>query len=211
MALFLAAADETEASGTWLHAGFVAPVSDWIDWFAPAWEERVLQGPPPIPHLHMVDIRSEAWRSDHGISLSAAERRVDEATRIINSLGTLFLVSSTVDAKHFRDRMRSKKIIRPTTQPAVYRFDPDYMSYLGFTFGVLHYVHSTHPEAEKVDFMFERKQDVTRRLEDFHSTLPAALQNLGEGHLGRLLGDLIPGGKDRVPLQAADLACWHIQ
>jgi hypothetical protein len=36
-----------------------------------------------------------------------------------------------------------------------------------------------------------------------------SLEMLGHPEWRPLVGDLIPGGKDRVPLQAADLLCWY--
>ena len=60
MSVFVAAADESEAGnrrGRFFYGGFVAPMEFWINIVAPAWEERVLNGEPAIPYLHMVDIR----------------------------------------------------------------------------------------------------------------------------------------------------------
>ena len=82
MTVFIAAGDEADdpaQAGTFLYGAFVAPLWDWQDWFSPAWEERVLNQHPPIPYLHMTEIRSSRWRMKHGITQSQSERRVDEA------------------------------------------------------------------------------------------------------------------------------------
>ena len=71
------------------------------------------------------------------------------------------------------------------------------------------YVKTHHPEAEKVDFVIEQKPDVTKYIQEFHSQLALCLEAIGEPSLSTLVGNLIPGGKDRVPLQVADVLCWH--
>ena len=38
-----------------------------------------------------------------------------------------------------------------------------------------------------------------------------SLLKVGHPELVPLLGEFIPGGKDRVPLQAADYLCWHVR
>jgi len=68
MAVFISASDEAAGKNQrdpFLFAGFVAPEKDWSRFLAPAWQERVLDGPPSIPYLHMTDIRSPQWRSDY--------------------------------------------------------------------------------------------------------------------------------------------------
>jgi hypothetical protein len=105
MAVFLAAADESDGAfqrGPFLFGGFVAPTNDWIDWFVPAWEERVLNRHPAIPYLHMVDIRSARWREKNGLTWDDAEHRVDEATRIIGSMGSLMPVRTLMDGRQPR-------------------------------------------------------------------------------------------------------------
>jgi len=72
-------------------------LSDWDGAFADAWRERVLDGPPSIPYLHTADIRSSQWRLLHGLSHSDAENRLDEATRVIRSMGSLIPVVVYVD------------------------------------------------------------------------------------------------------------------
>jgi hypothetical protein len=212
MAVFVAAGDERDGAagrGAFVYGGFVAPVDDWVNWFAPAWEERVLNGPPTIPYMHMTEIRSRDWRERHGLTLHEAERRVDEATRVICSMGSLHFVKSEMDGGHFRDVLGDMRIIRPGKQPGVYPMQPDYTGFYGFVYAALEYVHTNYPDAEKVDFIVERKSGITPHLDDFYRSIDKGLRAKGEGHLIRLIGELIPGGKDRVPLQAADVGIWH--
>lgn len=41
--------------------------------------------------------------------------------------------------------------------------------------------------------------------------MPVGLDHIKRPELIPLLGEFIPAGKDRVPLQAADYLCWHSQ
>ncbi len=54
MALFVVGTDESSGAthrNPFLRAGYIAPEKDWYEFFAPAWQERVLDGPPSIPYL----------------------------------------------------------------------------------------------------------------------------------------------------------------
>jgi len=88
-------------------------------------------------------------------------------------------------------------------------FEPDYICFLGYAFFVLNYIAQWHPEAEKVDFIVERNGPITKHIQEFHSHLDVNLQAVGCASLAPLVGEMIPAGKDRIPLQAADLLCWH--
>ena len=82
MAVFVSASDEHSGSngrGPFLFAGYVGPERDWSKFLVPAWQERVLDGPPRIPYLHMTEIRSNEFRNTVGITRPAANARVDEA------------------------------------------------------------------------------------------------------------------------------------
>lgn len=210
MAVFVAASDESAGKNqrdTFFFGGFVGPEDDWSRFFAPAWQERVLDGPPAIPYLHMTDIRSPQWRAKYGLSRLQADDRVDEAFHLIDTMPTLYPVSVHVDAGHLRDKFGASKVVASTG--ASRPFEPDYLCFLAYAFAVLSHVKQNHPEAERVDFVIERKQHVTRYIREFHSQLAMALEALREPSLSSIVGDLISGGKDHVPLQAADVLCWH--
>jgi hypothetical protein len=210
MAVFVSGSDESAGKterDRFYQAGFVAPESDWSDFFVPAWQERVLDGPPKIPYLHMTDIRSPKWRTEHGLSKTSAEDRVDEACNLIHTMGSLYPIGAHLDAGVFRDNFGSTKFV--AASGGAKTFEPDYTCFLLYTVLVLSYVDTYHPEAEKVDFIVERKSDITKHIQEFHSHTAANLAALGQSSLARLVGDLIPGDKDRVPLQAADVLCWH--
>jgi hypothetical protein len=215
MAIFVAAGDESDGPqqrGPFLYGGFVAPLADWDDWFAPAWRERVLagrRGHPAIPFLHMADIRSPKWRAAHGLTFDEAESRVDEACRVIGSSGALRFCYGGLDGGHFRDTFKTTKLIRPGKQPGTYAMEPDYMGFLGFAYAALEYVHDHHPDAQLVNFVVERKTGVTHHIPDFVRSIGDGLRRKGQGHLVRLVGELVPAGKEHFGLQAADVALWH--
>lgn len=210
MAIFLSASDETSGStqrDPFFRAGFVAPQSDWCDFFAPAWRERVLNGPSAIPYLHMTDIRSKQWREKYGLSRREGERRVDAAFEVIDTMGSLYPIGIRTDAGFVRDQFAASKVL--LSSGAAKSFHPDFLCFLGYAYAVMLYVHKKHPEAEHVDFLVEQNGEITKHIREFHATLATGLAQLKRPGLSRLVGDLIPGGKDRIPLQAADVLCWH--
>jgi hypothetical protein len=119
------------------------------------------------------------------------------------------VLETTIDGGHFRSVFRTTKVIRGSKQPGVYRLDPDYPAYLGFAYAALEGAARLHSDVEKVDFVIEKKTGVSHRLQEFHDGLPDILRADGRGDLAALVGELIPGSKERVPLQAADFLVWH--
>jgi hypothetical protein len=211
MAVFVSASDESTATDkSWfLFGGFIAPEEDWSRYFAPTWQEQVLDGPPPIPYLHMTDIRSRKFRDKHRLSRDDADSRLDEAIRVIEQLGSLRAVLVDINAEHFRGEMSATKFIASTGGIKDYHH-PDYFCFQAYVLAVLMYVERWHPDAEKVDFIVERNGEITKHIQTFHSNIAFVLQQRGKASLARLVGELIPGSKDRIPLQAADVLCWHM-
>lgn len=213
VAVFLAAGDESdgpEQRGPFVYGGFVAPVRVWIDSFTPAWEKHVLNTDPPIPHLHMVDIRKPAWRERYGLTGTEAELRVDAAAAIIAAARDVRPIKTEFDGGHFRDVFGTTKLVKVKKQTSFYRLEPDYVAFLGFCYAALDMVKTFYSDAEKVDFLVEHKTTVSSHRGDFYDNLADSLRKKGRGDLVHLIGELHPsGGKDRVPLQAADVAVWH--
>ena len=210
MAVFVCGLDETAGRNTrdrFLMAGFVAPEEHWSSEIAPAWQSRVLDGPPLIPYLHMTEMRSSKWREEHGITKDEADARIDAAIDVIDKSQSLFPIGMNVDAGLVRDALRGMKIVHPAGGSAP--LDPDYVCFLGYSYLVLLYVAQTYPDVEKVDFVIERNGRITKYIQAFHAGLSQALQSLDLPHAARLVGEILPAGKDRVPLQIADLLCWH--
>jgi hypothetical protein len=212
MAIFVSGSDETSGKtqrDNFVFAGWVAPEEEWSRFFAPAWQERVLDGPPAIPYLHMTDIRSPRWREEYRISQLDADDRIDEAFRLIDTMQSLYPVGIMVDAGHVRDRFAKTRVTALRLKAKARAFEPDFVCFLAYSWIVLNYLDQHHPEAEKVDFVVEKNGATTKHIQDFHSALAQSLEALGNPSLARFVGDIIPGEKGRIPLQAADLLCWH--
>ena len=213
MAVFVAASDESDGpkqTGPFVYGGFVGPSTDWIDWFAPAWEERVLNGQPTIPFFHMAEIRNPKWQQRYGITGTEAQRRIEEAVRVVASMGSISLVRTSFDGGHFRRTFKSARMVRKG-QLGSYQFDPDYVGFMGFARGVLEFVTNYHVGVERVDFVVERKTRVSHYIPDYLDAVEEWLTASGRTDLVDVIGELIPGEKTRVPLQAADIAMWHIR
>jgi hypothetical protein len=215
MAVFVAAADESDGprqTGPFVYGGFVGPTLDWKDSFAPAWQERVLNGNPVLPFFHMTEIRNPKWQEKYGIKPWEAERRIDEAVRVVGSMGGIRLARTSFDGGHFRRTFQSARIATHGPQLGGYRLDPDYIGFMGFARGVLEYVHREYPDAEKVDFLIEKKQTVSHYIPNYLDMVEDWLKRNEQHELVELIGEINPrGDKTRVPLQAADLAMWHIR
>lgn len=211
MAAFLSASDENAGKdhrSMFFYGGLVAPVKDWWEVFTPLWEERVLEGPPKICNLHMTDIRSKAWREKHGLSEEQAERRVDEALLVFDSVPSLRPISSRMNAGKFFDTFNKKKMLKIRSGAAKH-FPPDYIAFIAYVITVLAHVAENCPDAEKVDFLIEKKGEITDHIKEFFDDIQTILPEFGERNLSELVGELIPGGKERSPLQMADVFCWH--
>jgi hypothetical protein len=212
MAVFLAASDETSganAFGLYHYAGWIAPEPDWSRFFNPAWQQRVLDGPPTIPYLHMTEMRSRAWREKWRITETDMDERLDEAARVIDTMGSLYPLKLTIDASIFRPLYKPHKMV--VASGAQKDFVPDFLAFVAYVHAVLVSVQLRNPEAEKVDFLVENNSQITKHIYELYKTLPESLTYIGKPELIPLLGKFLPGEKDRVPLQAADYLCWHSQ
>lgn len=208
---YLAAMDESASDGRFSSGGFVAPQSIWDEYLRPAWTERVLAGRPELPYLHMVDARDHEWRNTHGISRFEMGRRLDEAARVIQSTGPLALIGATLSEAQLEAEMGDAKLVMPTKQPGVYQMEADYLGFLNFVYVTLIWIDKFAPEAECVDFVVERKQDVSRCFHDFFKDIGPNLEAIGLAGGAKLVGHLTEGGKDDAALQAVDFALWHKQ
>jgi hypothetical protein len=210
MAVFLAASDETSdgnALSMYHYAGWIAPEPDWSFYFTPAWQERVLEGPPRIPYLHMTEIRSKAWRKRWGISEAEADERLDEAARVIDHMGSLYPLMITIEGSVFIPLHKENKMIGVSGGKK--DFQPDFLAFVAYVYAVLAYVNTKHPNAEKVDFLVENNSEISKEIHSLYENMPNALTHVRAPQLIPLLGEFLPAGKDRIPVQAADYLCWH--
>jgi hypothetical protein len=126
VAVFVAFSDESEVDqphGEFFLGGYVAKEDEW-PWVRRAWQERVLDGPPKIPYLHMREIRDEQWRNKYHISFNDAEERVSEAARIMDSFGNMAVIASTIKRSDLRDVFHKRYNKRKHVPTGIN--DPDY-------------------------------------------------------------------------------------
>jgi hypothetical protein len=214
MAVFVAFSDESDGAiqtGPFVYGGFIAPHLVWEEIFAQRWESDVLNSDPPIASFHMTEIRNETWQAKNGLTNADAQRKIDAAVRVIASLPQLRVVYAFFDGGHFRGLFDDGRMASRGKQFGTHRLEPDYIGFMGFARGVLEYVHDNHADAERVDFVVERKTTITHYLPQYLDELVAWAKKDGRHRLLDLIGEVIPGGKDRCPLQASDLAMWHIR
>jgi hypothetical protein len=116
-------------------------------------------------------------------------------------MGSLYPIAIAVDASHLKSAFRETKVRRAEAKQFEAKpFEPDYLCFLAHAHTVLDYVHEKHLHVERVDFIVEQKNYVTRYINEFHSTLAAALKSIGRPDLSPLVGTLNVGDKERIPL-----------
>jgi len=210
MAVFISASDESSGAtqvDDYQCTGWIAPEPDWSQFFAPAWQKRVLDGPPKIEYLHVTEMRSRTWREKNGLTRLDADNRMDEAGKIIAEMKSLYPVKIKVSGVRFQQLFNPHQLLAGSGGRK--RYEPDYYPFVIYAFVVLNRVKIRFPNAEKVDFIVERKSSLTTHIQEFYESLPTALKHVNREDLLPLMGDFIPASKERVPLQAADFLCWH--
>jgi hypothetical protein len=210
MAVFVCAADESSDQNprqNFFYGGFAAPLTVWEGVFADAWNERVLNGPPQIPFLHTTSILSPAWRAKYGLTERDASVRLDEAARIIRITGALIPVMVYVDQGDFDAILRQPFLPRGRKRPV--SLDPDYICFICFVLTQLMWINDREDDVERVDFWVEENGQITRFLHQFHAGSRDAVLDTGSPHLAPLVGEFNQVGKDRIPVQAADVLAWH--
>ena len=127
---------------------------------------------------------------------------------LISDPPSLTPIGTDLNAGHVLDTFEKKMRFRSGARRG---FKPDYLAFMAYAYSVLMFCDRARPDAEKVDFVVERNNDITNHIQEFYEDLPKALSSVGLERLVPLLGELIAGGKDRIPLQAADVLCWYSQ
>lgn len=136
MAVFVSYSDESTGKNqldTFIFAGWIGPEEDWSRFFVPAWDERVLAGPPRIPYFHMTEIRRPEWQKAHGISETGAYDRINEACIVLDQLANLHPLRIAIDTACVRDQFSGIRVKRARSkQFACTDFEPDYIGFLAY-------------------------------------------------------------------------------
>jgi hypothetical protein len=207
MPTYLCAIDETSTQNprTWSAiGGFVAPTNDWTDFFEPAWRDRVLAGPPRLDHFHATDLGNlKPWD---------ASARVSEGVKIVSSLGSIRLLTSELREHDYEQGVRGKLRRGKYNKPLANVRDPDILGFIAIAALAAESAATADlRDAVKVDFLIEANGKVTRKIQDAFDSLPDTLARIGRQHVLPHVGKLDLGGKNDIPLQAADLLLWHLQ
>jgi len=207
MAVFVCATDESADDTHFFYAGWAAPVDIWDGCFAQAWNERVLNGPPQIPYLHMTEIRDWNWQERYGLTPWQASARIDAAADVLRSTGGLTPVVWSVRRKEWDDILRQPFTPRYGQRTS---FEPDYLMFLYVAYMQLDWLHVRYgDQLEKVDFWVEENGSITRHMRGFHGSIKHGLKYIARAHLAPLVGTFLPVPKERIPAQAADMLAWH--
>jgi hypothetical protein len=211
VAVFSAFSDES-ASGDgraiFLVGGYLASSGAWED-AVDAWQERVLDTPPKIPRLHMIEIRRRKFQEKWGLSVDQAEKKVAMAVDVIVGSG-IRAVLSKIHVPHLESALCDP--LKTDRVEATFRVRaPDFLCYLAYAYNVLLEIRDSFPNAEKVDFVVSRKHGITEQINGFHEGIRAFLAE-HDPAMEHLCGRLIPDDPGTSPaLQMADVMCWHMR
>jgi len=212
VSVYVSYSDETgsaDGKGHFLVAGYGASEKEWPE-FAQQWSEQIIQSTPRIPYLHMVEIRSRAWREKIGITKDEADEKVRRAVKLI--LSTAFLepyigTLNEVDYAALKKFFLKKGYSIPRHQGVA-----DIPCFFTYAFSLIHNVAVNKPNVRRINFVISNKQNVEKYIQrDVREAMIAYFENTSP-HLATLFGDVIPLSMvDHMPLQAADVLCWHLQ
>jgi hypothetical protein len=98
--------DETEVK----NGRFIIAVADELEWpkFSEQWERDIIKSDPPIPYLHMVEIRSREWREKYEITKEQGEEKVRRAVNLIS--GTDAMTGFISQISMIKHAQMSKKV-----------------------------------------------------------------------------------------------------
>jgi hypothetical protein len=212
VSVYVSYTDESQSkdqkSGMFFIAGYVADELKWPE-FSKRWSEEVILSDPPIPYLHMVEIRSESWRVKHGLTRVQADEKIRIAVDLIAQ--TDFI---TAYCAHISERAYNKLlgVIKDEDPVMATKSHIDYLCFGGYSVNLLKKLAAEHSDLRKVVFNISRKKGVSHHLE--HSLYDATKEMLEQRHpkFAPMFGNVLAlDMDDHMPLQAADVFCWHLQ
>jgi hypothetical protein len=210
--VYVAYSDESgsgDGRGHFLVAGYGADEREWPE-FSQLWLEQIIQSVPRIPYLHMVEIRSEAWRKRNGITKDEAHEKVKRAIKLI--LNTKFIEPyiGTMNQVHYsglKGFFSSRGYSIGRHQGAA-----DIPCFFTYAFSLIHNVAVRKPDIHKITFNISNKKTIENYIRrDVREAMVAYFETTNP-YLATLLGDVLPLPMEmNMPLQAADVLCWHLQ
>jgi hypothetical protein len=207
MKRYVAYSDESAiggSTGEFLVAGYAAAEDEW-PCFERAWADRVLSGRYPIPYLHIIDIRDLPWLESH--SVRYADSIVDEAIRVLYSTGALSAYCSVMRRDHLQAAIQSRYSTRRRIPRGLNA--PDYACFMGFAGSAVRHCTQFHDDVGRVDFVVSEKENISKHM---HEVLEILKTNPDAPPEVALIGTVTVGEMETcLPLQAADVLCWHIQ
>jgi hypothetical protein len=213
VSVYFSYTDETaspDAGGKFLISGFGARDTDWPE-FSRQWRDKILLAPPKIPYVHMVDLRSESWRKKHGITCYEADEKVIKAIALIRSFDSVLrpYISQVCEKtyKSCTERLSSAGIKTQRHHGYV-----DYVAFIAYAFNLLKLIHTDFPDVHRVQFGVSKKNFVTHHIQ--HGVRDEMIQGMKKMNhvIASRFGDVLPlSMEDHMPLQAADVYCWHLQ
>jgi hypothetical protein len=157
----------------------------------------------------MKEIRRPEWREQYGLSSNDAEERISEAIRVLGSMGAMSAIASVIKRQDLQELFHSGFKRRRDIPVGI--DEPDYFSFVAYVSFMLAEAYRNYREVDRVNFIVSKKQNITKNLNEFYETIKSYFKQY-HPELFPLFGDLIPGDMElQLPLQAADVLCWHIQ
>jgi hypothetical protein len=213
VSVYVSYTDETESpdqrSGKFLISGYMADETKWPE-FSKRWAKEVTIATPKIPHLHMVDIRSAGWRQKHGITRVQADEKVRRAVDIIADTDFIAGYITQVSEQVYLGALKILDDAGVRSKKNHNRID--YICFIAYSLALVTKIANEMPDVRKIIFAISKKQTVSHHLS--HGLYDAMVDELRilSPKLGELFGEVLPLDMEHhMPLQAADVLCWHLQ
>jgi hypothetical protein len=211
VSVYVAWSDESGAGdqkGQFLVAGYVGKEVDWPK-FSNTWVEQILNSSPKIPYVHMVDIRSREWREKNGLSRDDANEKIRKAVKLI--VGTDFISPYIGSMSELGWTGVKERWSKSGIKLRKHEGFPDYQCFIAYAFSVLNEIANQDAEVSRVIFNVSKKLYVPHYLHDVREEMISCFE-YEQSHLAKIMGDVVPlSMEDNMPLQAADVLCWHLQ
>jgi hypothetical protein len=213
VSIYVSYTDESESrdqkTGKFLIAGYVADELRWPE-FSKRWHEEILSPLPAIPYLHVVDMRSESWRKEHGITRAQAGEKINKAAQIIAETDFITGYYAPISEHAYLKALQVFVQVGPKSERNYSRID--YLCFIAYSLRLIKELASEHQNLRKVIFNISKKTGISHHLQtDLYDVM---IEKLSEWNplVASLFGEVVPlDMRNHMPLQAADLLCWHLQ